>query len=60
MQEEVENLNGLGLNMSNYENKLEVVNIDDLLESLQEMTVDELVTLVNMCTQVIDDKTTKF
>ena len=36
------------------------VNVNELLDSLQEMSVEELVTLVNMCTQVIEGKSSKF
>jgi len=38
---------------------LEVVSVDSLIESLQEMSVAELVTLVNLCTDAIEDKTAK-
>ena len=43
----------------NLDSGLEVVNIDDFLLSLREMTVSELSTLVNMCNQVIADKTSE-
>ncbi len=49
-----------GNNSNNSGNNLEVVNIDDFLEDLQQMSVEELVTLVNLCTQVIEDKTSSF
>ena len=49
-------INYKGVSMS----ELVEVNVNELLDSLQEMSVEELVTLVNMCTQVIEDKSSKF